>query len=214
MSEVEEPQQSMKPLLAACVEEATLQALVDVSMWTGEVPGQQIRDAPVMERYRLLGPVDALVEPGPATLSELARVNEIELMSCEARRARGGWVEETSDRMAGYVSFHIEGDDRWWFSIPLDAPVRVERYPTDEEREAWRHDPYLIPANDFDCVALARNISLRLFGPGGWMLPGPLGGYTPNMSTREVFEASFTRPDRNHTAEIAATLKGAIGDQP
>jgi hypothetical protein len=56
-------------------------------------------------------------------------------------------------------------------------------------------------------MALAQNVALRLLGKGGWALPTPNGPiYTGNATTREVFDATFERPDRDYIAELAFDL--------
>lgn len=131
----------------------------------------------------------------------------IELADLWGRAERPGWVEKVERRHEGYVTFQLDGDDRWWFHVPEDASLLCERYPTDAEREAWRNDVYLIPNSDFDPMALAQNVVIRLLGSGGWMLPTPNGdAYTGNMTARDVFEASMVRPDRDIGAEVSADL--------
>ncbi len=228
MSDEELVELSLKPMLTACIHQALFLALVDVAMWSGEVEAHELLpsnlgDLGIGHQWKLLPGIEwvrsaakfvtgaPIVTDGPAELGKLAEGEGIELMTFEERAARGGWIEAATDTMLpGRVSFKLDGDDRWWFHLPGDYKVRVERYPTDAEREAWRNDVYLIPSSDFDPVALAQNLARRLFGLGGAMLPGPEGGYTPNMSWREVFEATFIRPDRNMLKETAAAITGQV----
>ena len=81
---------------------------------------------------------------------------------------------------------------------------------TDEQRAKLEEDIYAIPAEalaGMDARALAQRLSHYLLGPGGWVLPTPNGPlYTGNATTSEVFEATFDRSDRDHTAEVAFDL--------
>lgn len=78
---------------------------------------------------------------------------------------------------------------------------------TDEQRAKLEDDIYAIPGEalaNMDARALAGRLAFYLLGSGGWTLPirdGVL--YAGNATTREVFEATFDRPDRDHTAEVA-----------
>lgn len=78
---------------------------------------------------------------------------------------------------------------------------------TEEQRAAMELDIYAIPSDALarmSPMALAQNVAVRLLGAGGWELPTPNGPmYTGNATTREVFEASFDRPDRDQIAELA-----------
>lgn len=94
----------------------------------------------------------------------------------------------------------------------LDGEALEERAGlwSNEQRAAMEADIYAIPSEalaGMDPRALAQNICNRLLGPGGWTLPTPDGPlYTGTATTREVFEASFDRPDRDHVAEVAMDL--------
>lgn len=97
---------------------------------------------------------------------------------------------------------------------PVDEATGEDRPQswTPEERLAMRRDIHAMPASAFsnmDPSALAQNVCVRLLGAGGWRLPDPRGGspiYTGNATTREVFDASFERPDHDVVAEVAFDL--------
>lgn len=97
---------------------------------------------------------------------------------------------------------------------PVDEATGEEREDswTPEEREAMRRDIHALPSSalaTMDPGALARNVGVKLLGLGGWFLPDPAGGdpvYTGNATTREVFDLSFERPDRDAGAEMAFDL--------
>jgi hypothetical protein len=95
---------------------------------------------------------------------------------------------------------------------PGDPPDQLtgpgtRRYPTDEERAAWRSDIFTIPdaaLADIDPLALAQCVACRLLGAGGWTAAGVYGG---NASPRELLEATFGRPDQRHVDDFASDLK-------
>lgn len=97
---------------------------------------------------------------------------------------------------------------------PVDESTGEDRATswTDEERAAFRRDIHSMPSSaisNMDPQALAQNVSVKLLGTGGWFLPNPRGGapiYTGNATAREVFEASFERPDRDQIAELGFDL--------
>jgi hypothetical protein len=97
---------------------------------------------------------------------------------------------------------------------PVDEATGEDRAEswTPEERAAMRRDIHTMPSSAMsriDPQALARNVAVRLLGTGGWFLPSPRGGdpiYTGNATSREVFEASFERPDRDQIAEMGFDL--------
>jgi hypothetical protein len=136
LKQVEEPERTMKPMLAACIEQAVHLALIDSA--------------------------SPKANPDGETLEERA----------------GMW--------------------------------------TDDQRAAMELDIYAIPdeaMSNMDPRALAGNISCRLLGSGGWMLPTPNGPmYTGNATTSEIFEATFDRPDRDHVAEVAFDIQSAMNE--
>jgi hypothetical protein len=97
---------------------------------------------------------------------------------------------------------------------PVDEATGEDRAEswTPEERSAMRRDIHTLPSSalsGMDPQALAQNVAVRLFGTGGWFLPNPRGGdpiYTGNATARDVFEASFERPDQDHVAEMGFDL--------
>ena len=89
---------------------------------------------------------------------------------------------------------------------------------TGVQRAKLEEDIYAIPAEalaGMDARALAQRLSHYLLGPGGWVLPTPNGPmYAGNATTAEVFEATFDRPDRDHTAEVAFDLLQGLSEEP
>lgn len=82
---------------------------------------------------------------------------------------------------------------------------------TEELKRQWRSNPYKIPLERIDIEALAQNLAVRMFGSGGWTVAG---GYTGNMNPRQVFDATFDRPDRDQLAEFAMDMGLKPSDKP
>lgn len=97
---------------------------------------------------------------------------------------------------------------------PVDEQKGTDRAEswTDAERLEFRRNIHALPSSalsKMDPEALAQNVAVRLLGTGGWVLPDPRGGvpiYTGNATTREVFDATFERPDRSIVDEMAFDL--------
>lgn len=74
---------------------------------------------------------------------------------------------------------------------------------TERIRAQWADDVYAIPSEcmaGIDPGALAQNVAVRLLGPGGWTIGDTYAG---NATARELFNATFERPDRSHVSETA-----------
>jgi hypothetical protein len=71
-------------------------------------------------------------------------------------------------------------------------------------------DAHAWPTNyvDFDPGALARNVSNRLLGSGGWEVGGH---YCGNATAREITNASIADLDRDEVAELLSDL--GIGEE-
>lgn len=77
---------------------------------------------------------------------------------------------------------------------------------TDEEKARMQADIFAIPEGaleGMDPMALAQNVACRLLGYGGWSVGGV---YSGNGSARDVFDATFTRPDHRHIDDVAFDL--------
>lgn len=102
-------------------------------------------------------------------------------------------------------------DAAFFPEIDEGGSCQINQYETFEEwddatealQRQWRMNPHQIPLERISIEALAQNLAVRMFGSGGWNLGG---AYTGNMSPREVFEATFDRPDRDQIAEMAFDL--------
>ena len=95
-----------------------------------------------------------------------------------------------------------------------EPPWTIDQHREVNERlkAAWHHDIYAIPSEviaEMDPVAFAQCLSVRLLGSGGWMVEGVYAG---NASARDLFDATFERPDRSHVSEVAFDVLKAMDD--
>jgi hypothetical protein len=190
---------SMRCMLAKCVEQAVHLALVDS---VDALMVKAGRDLEVGDRLH----EPLLCQPGPEW--DQARESVRETLGSEFADKIDGHQELNANGVIsaiepvhGELLLTLDACDWMLFRAPLDQAFIVRRELTDQQRTAMLADEYSGPQYvDFDPGALARNVACRLLGYGGWMVGDVYAG---NATDRDIFDATFARPDRDRIDELA-----------